>query len=474
MGATRSLGTLKVFLNGDSTSLDRALVRARRGVSGFAAGIGSQLKALMPALSFSAAVYGVGRMVNSLHDVAKSADKLKISTDTFQKWSFAADRTGTSIDTVSGAMMRLNKYIGAAGRNSKGTASGVLGELGLQFEDLKNMSPEAQFDKVNAALAKVDDANVRASLSAAIYGRNAQSLSVFLEKYIDLGKEAERVGIVNPEAAKSAAAIDEALANAKQSIFSIVANSGLLDFLAKAAEAAGNIANGIKAGGNPTPQLTLKDALSGINLDFQKYKFGRQIGTNDSDILDAIYKKAGIRSSLWEDMRDSGGWVAIKNERSRRKAVADYNEQFENNKYDQLKKLGFYRANGTVRNSVDMPGNTPIALSDSPSPKQKSAVDPFLKLQGYGFAGGSGLESILGTLKSTMSVHGYGKESPSLASLASQGSVEAYRLVASQSQALAAPMKQTAENTRAIMRAAESIDSKMDDIDFSSMEFADF
>lgn len=488
MARSGSLGTLKVFINADSSNFDRTLIRTQRSIMGFGRslrgmtmGFGRSLKGmvapLLGGLSVAGFVYGAKRMIGSLDEIAKRSKILGVSVETFQKWEFAADRTGTAIDAVANSLIRLNKFIGAAGSGNK-AAEEVLSKIGLSYKQLRGLSPEQQFDAINTAVSGVADANERAYLSGKIYGKTAQSLTNFLAEYIALGKTAKGIGLVKSETVQNAELVDDAMNNIKQSIFSVVAESGFVDFLAKAAKEAENIVknygkyvNFKGKGGKPIDP----DMVSGKDLYaayLASYRHDQRAGQGhqrkSKERLEI--EKAQEKLSVYQFLKSAG--AIPENATGKRILPGDLlptprTAYFEKFLSPYLKNFGL--PEGNTGSPADVP------------PKPAGDVSLLKSQAGY-YTAGSGIDS--SALKMTFP-EGFRKKpqereaftAPLLGALATSGSQEAYKLIAAQSQSLIGPTKQTAENTRKIVTATErtavateSMQEALDNLDFETAD----
>jgi len=110
--------------------------------------------------------------------IAKTADKVGISTDALQKYRYAADLAGVSNGELDKAFDKLNKSIGETINDGTGAAFDAFEQLGLSSDLMSGRlrGTEPVFLAVSDALAQVDDHSQRAALAADIFGRSGTKL----------------------------------------------------------------------------------------------------------------------------------------------------------------------------------------------------------------------------------------------------------------------------------------------------------
>ena len=110
--------------------------------------------------------------------IAKTADKVGLSTDALQKYRYAADLAGVSNGELDKAFDKLNKSIGETISDGTGAAFDAFEQLGLSSDLMSGRlrGTEPVFLAVSDALAQVDDHSQRAALAADIFGRSGTKL----------------------------------------------------------------------------------------------------------------------------------------------------------------------------------------------------------------------------------------------------------------------------------------------------------
>jgi hypothetical protein len=172
------------------------------GIGGFGAAIVGPLTAFAT-LSAKAGA--------EIYDMSK---RTGIAVSTLSALGYAADQSGTDINTVEGALRRMQKSIAGVADEAEGT-TGSLSELGIAASSIQGKNPAEQFNVVAAAIRKIPDATERAAAAQRVFGRSGTALLPLIENYQKLTADAQKFGFIRSDAsAKSAKDLDEELNNA--------------------------------------------------------------------------------------------------------------------------------------------------------------------------------------------------------------------------------------------------------------------
>jgi len=170
---------------------------------------------------------GAGIGVKIAKDFLQAGDELDkfnrrtgISVEQIQRLKFAAQQSGTSIETIEKAFLRSTRVIGDAQSGLK-EAEDTLVALGLSVEDLANTHPDELFYTFADALVAIESPLQKAQLAQELFGRSGAQLLPLLEDGAEgvrlLTDEAERNGnIMSTEAAQAAAKFNDTLNELKQ------------------------------------------------------------------------------------------------------------------------------------------------------------------------------------------------------------------------------------------------------------------
>ena len=131
---------------------------------------------------------GLGAMVkqsmNSIDALAKTSDKLGITTEKLAGLRHAAELTGAGQTALDKGLQRMTTRIGQAAQ-ATGVAQAALRELGLSAQELNQMSPDEQFRRIADAMGAIAGQNDRVRLGFKLFGGEYSSLL----NTLDLGTE---------------------------------------------------------------------------------------------------------------------------------------------------------------------------------------------------------------------------------------------------------------------------------------------
>jgi len=152
----------------------------------------------------------------------KMSARVRLSVETLSALDYAAQCSGTSLDSLAQALFRSQRRIGNA-VTATGPAVRALKELGLSAAELDAMTPEDQFFALVDALDKVPSKARASQMAFEIFGDNWRQLAPLLTKGSDgireLMEEAQKLGIVmGPEQTKAAAVLTDAWLRVKTAL----------------------------------------------------------------------------------------------------------------------------------------------------------------------------------------------------------------------------------------------------------------
>ncbi|MBQ2812325.1 MAG: hypothetical protein IJE63_03650 [Clostridia bacterium] len=147
--------------------------------------------------------------------IDKNSQRLGLSYEMYQKWDYAMQISGSSIDAAAMGLKTLTNTFDDANR---GTATAVekFNRLGLSLNDLQSLSREELFETVVHALQNVSNETEKAALANDLFGRSGQELLPMLntteEELRGLLAEAENYGtIMSDDAVRASAAFQDSL-----------------------------------------------------------------------------------------------------------------------------------------------------------------------------------------------------------------------------------------------------------------------
>jgi len=195
---------------------------SRIGLGVFAAGMGilAPLLGAVKNLSFGFADIG-----DKLH---KMSLRTGMSSEALSELGFAAEQSGSSLDDVGNAVMRMNRRLG---RITAGLGSGqqvaAMEALGLTAEKLRRMRPEDRFMALAEAIKTYGDDAAAAGLAQRAFGTAVDRILPLLKEgaggIAALRQEARRLGLsVSGEEAQAAADFTDAWNRVERSFKAVV------------------------------------------------------------------------------------------------------------------------------------------------------------------------------------------------------------------------------------------------------------
>ena len=153
------------------------------------------------AIAAGVAIIKLGRQFAAYGDkFGKMATRTRIGAEALQELSFAAQISGTNIDSLSQALFRARRRIGNMAIGGGGPAARALQTLGLNAKELAKQQPEKQFFELIKALKAVGNEAERNQLAFEIFGDNFRDIQPLIDAGADsidnLRDRANRLGLV--------------------------------------------------------------------------------------------------------------------------------------------------------------------------------------------------------------------------------------------------------------------------------------
>lgn len=207
----------------------------------------------------------VGEELDALNDVA---NRTGVGVEALQAYARAAADTGVSVESFAKQIQKLTLNIGKATVDEK--AQKKFEELGIVFSDLKEATPEKQFEMVVDALAGIADPAERAAKAVQFFGKGGielgelftlgpGALTQMREEAISLGQ------VVSEDAVKAIDSMNDSFATVWATVKGL-AGSILGELAGPISTIAQELLGVIKQAG---PQQIAQQVASGL-LDFIK------------------------------------------------------------------------------------------------------------------------------------------------------------------------------------------------------------
>lgn len=278
------------------TDMDRAAKTAKKkakeiddALSKTAQKVGTALGAAATATAVAMVAWGKSLIdgLDSLNDVA---DATGSTIEKISALEAVAMETGTSMDTVTGAMVKFNASLKEA--DGKNGISQALKAIGLDAKALRDEDPADALRKTAQALASYADDGNKARLVQELFGKSVKEVAPFLKDLADQTDESARVTAAQTAAAeafnKQLFALKESATVAGRAILADLLPP-MTQFLKNAREIAGMGGFG----------LILKDAAKDM------VGLGKMTGDNGADIKSFMRERDRLQRDLEYAQRNS-------------------------------------------------------------------------------------------------------------------------------------------------------------------------
>ena len=230
-----TLANLVVRISGNTAQLGKAITKAEGRLAKFKTkatkglkAVGTAAKGLAAGGALAIAGFAAGAVTNFLNvgeELDKMAKRTGFSVEALGELKFAAEQSGSSIESIEKATKKMAAVITDADQGLLG-ATDSLAALGLTAEDLKNLSPEEQFQTLANALGGVTNASEKAALAQKVFGKaGTELLPLFAEGEAGMAAlraQAQSLGIVmSTEAAAGAATFNDSVNELKSAALGV-------------------------------------------------------------------------------------------------------------------------------------------------------------------------------------------------------------------------------------------------------------
>jgi len=258
-----NIGSLRVSLGLDAAEFTAGLTKSEYQARKFGETLGGGIRSAAGlaagalaavGLSAAGAVAGFQALINGVGDFQDLAEKTGASAEALASFGTAAGTAGTTVATIGDAMNKLTKNLTGVDDESK-AAGAALGALGLNLQDFKKLSPEAQIEAISKSLAGFADGPGKAAVAMALLGKSGAELLPFLKALDEQGGRsiiltAEQIAQADEYADKQAKARAEltqyAQALSTQTLPAVTAFTGALADTAKEMLGVGQGADSLK------------------------------------------------------------------------------------------------------------------------------------------------------------------------------------------------------------------------------------
>lgn len=182
------------------TTLDqehkRFLDQQERGASRTSSALGGIGRMVVAAFAVERVIAFGQHVVETAGKISDLADRTGLGTREIQRFQYAAEQSGGSLEAVAQATGSLNDKLV---EGNAGTVA-ALQSVNLSLEQLRAMRPGEAFETVADAVGRIPDPMVRSQVAIELLGRSGQVLlPAMVAGFKGVGDEAERLGLVIAE-----------------------------------------------------------------------------------------------------------------------------------------------------------------------------------------------------------------------------------------------------------------------------------
>ena len=219
------VGSVKYKVELDDSSVEQQADKTEKTIvsklGGVVGKVGAGLAAGAGVAAAGIAVAGK-KVIDFANDVSAAGDeidkmsqKIGISTDAYQEWSYVFERSGADVNNLQTGMKTLSGVITDAANGSESAAS-KLSAIGVSLEEINGLSQEDQLSLVISRLQEMGEGSERTAAATDLLGRSATDMAAVLNMTAEdtqaLIDEAHEYGMVMSEdAVASSAAYQDSL-----------------------------------------------------------------------------------------------------------------------------------------------------------------------------------------------------------------------------------------------------------------------
>jgi hypothetical protein len=238
--ASRSIGSLTIDLIAKIFGFEQGMDKAARiadrrskdiskaisnGMKGALGSVAAFTGGLIGGLvSAQAAFQGFMNAVNKADKLNEFSVRLGISTEQLSAWGYAAEQSGTDLESLTGALGKFSKTVAAAA-DTGSRQSELFAALGISIKDASGnlRDVEELLPEVANAFRSIENDTTQTALAMELFGRSGAELIEFLENGSDglskLGDEARSVGaIISGETAQAADEFNDEIAKLRATV----------------------------------------------------------------------------------------------------------------------------------------------------------------------------------------------------------------------------------------------------------------
>jgi hypothetical protein len=213
-----------------------------------------------------------------------AGDQMGDTAENVASLQHALDLSGTSVETMVAASIKLTAELSKQKDGSKG-AGQALKALGLDFDEFKKLGPTEQLEAIAKAMAKFEDGAGKTAVAVALFGRSGAQLIPFLNDLAETGGRNVRITQEQIEKADELSK-NWARMTSNARLLGQQISAGLIPSVNELVVAMGRVFAGAKDGGVP--------GLFGVDKETQRLaELGQNVRTLDAQLKRLKADRAG-------------------------------------------------------------------------------------------------------------------------------------------------------------------------------------
>jgi hypothetical protein len=198
-----TIGWIKIGVATDTSQFDHAMKHASSVVQEFKhemLAMGTELAGAYLGIEGVRGIYewikGSGEAINQARILG---DRVGVSSEAFNKLSYAAKVAGLDQDGLAVSIEQMNKRLGELAVEGKGPAADAIKRFSLNARQLAELGPEKSFEKLVGVLSQIQNPAERAAVAMDLFGKSGQQILNLAKEgpggLRELGEQAEKLGI---------------------------------------------------------------------------------------------------------------------------------------------------------------------------------------------------------------------------------------------------------------------------------------
>jgi hypothetical protein len=319
---------LKISAKGDASGLaglsagikgiQKAGEQANSALGGMGKILGSVtggVLALGAGLSAAGVVAFAKGAIDAADNMRDLSQKTGASVEMLSKFGQAANMSGTSIDAVGGAMVKLSRGMAEAAATGKGPAAEALRTLGISAVDAsgKIRGADQVMLEVSQRFERMPDGAQKAALAVQLFGKAGADMIPMLNE----GRQAIEglAATMSTEFADKADAYNDSLA-ATQAVFGQIGMeiaSQLLPYLSRAVDWISKVGIGFRdyIVANKEPIRQTIETISQVGAALAPWAFGLGLVVAGYKLLTEAVKAAAIAQAALTALTGPAGWAKL-------------------------------------------------------------------------------------------------------------------------------------------------------------------